>query len=394
MDNIIIRCKSKKKTNNNKFSKADKDKSVIILLLIPLTIIIILAVKSNKWIAEYLFARIIYKHLAQIFSRFTGIFPFSLMEVSIYLSIIIFLLSLIYIISIVFNFLTKKKKDIKQYYKSMINIGCMISILFFTYIIFAGVNYHRYSFAEINNVELKNSSKEELYQMNLYLVEKGNSLRNEITLSEGLIDNNGQISIKNMSWDDLTGIACESFENLAKEYPELGGKYGKAKPVYNSFIMSKMGITGIFWPFTLEANVNIDAPDYTIPTTMAHEMAHQRGFMREDEANYIALLASLHSENILFRYSGIMLALHYAGHELYKIDPFLYSEIYSLYNDGIKIDLRASSSYWSQYDNTVINTISNQMNDTYLKVNNQKDGVKSYGRMVDLMLASYKNKSN
>lgn len=364
----------------------------LILLFLPLTIIIILAVKNNKWIAEYIFARVIYKYLAQIISRLTGIFPFSVMELSIYLSIIIALLLILYIISILFNYLNNKSKDFIQIYKSIINIGCMFSILFFTYIIFAGVNYHRYSFAEINNIELGNSTIEELYQLNLYLVEEANFLRNEITLSHGLIDDNGQISIKNMRWDELTGIAFESFENLAKEYPELGGKYGKAKPVYNSFIMSKMGITGIFWPFTLEANVNIEAPDYTILSTMAHEMAHQRGFMREDEANYIALLASIYSENILFRYSGIMLALQYAGHELYKIDPFLYSEIQSLYNEGIKRDLRYSSTYWSQYDNTVISTISNQMNDTYLKVNNQKDGVKSYGRMVDLMLASYKNK--
>src|SRR5699024_7236337 len=159
--NIVFRCKTKEKINNNtKFSKTIKYSKKLILLFVSLTFIIILAVKNNKWLAEYLFARVIYKYLAQIISRFTVIFLFSIMEVSIYLSIILVVLLILYIISILFNYLTKKNNDFKQIYKSIINIGCMISILFFSYIIFAGVNYYRYSFAEINNIELENSTIE------------------------------------------------------------------------------------------------------------------------------------------------------------------------------------------------------------------------------------------
>jgi hypothetical protein len=156
--------------------------------------------------------------------------------------------------------------------------------------------------------------------------------------------------------------------------------------------MSQTEITGIFFPFTMEANVNVDVPDYSIPVTMLHELAHLRGFMREDEANFIAYLAGIKSDNVELNYSGTMLALIIAGNALYDQSPELYFEIRKGYSDGVINDIRANSMYWQQYEDTVVSTISNKINDTYLKVNAQADGVKSYGRMLDLLLANYRSK--
>ena len=55
-------------------------------------------------------------------------------------------------------------------------------------------------------------------------------------------------------------------------------------------MLSYLGISGIFIPFTCEANVNATLPDWEIPFTACHELAHQRGFAREDEANYVGYL--------------------------------------------------------------------------------------------------------
>ena len=84
--------------------------------------------------------------------------------------------------------------------------------------------------------------------------------------------------------------------------------------------MSWCNITGIFVPFTFEANVNVDVPDYSQPATMCHELSHLRGYMREDEANFIAYLACRNSENVEFQYSGAMLAFVYANNALYSAD--------------------------------------------------------------------------
>jgi hypothetical protein len=96
------------------------------------------------------------------------------------------------------------------------------------------------------------------------------------------------------------------------------------------------------------------------------------------------------SDNVELQYSSTMLALITAGNALYDQSPDLYSKIRDMYSEGVLKDLRANSSYWVKYEDTVVSTFSNQINDTYLKANAQTDGVKSYGRMLDLLLAKYR----
>lgn len=366
-----------------------KDKvSFLSLILIPVSFLIILIVKNNKWVSEYIFARGIYKFLSQLISNITSLIPFSIMELSIYLIILLSLGYLIYIIRI----LSVTKENRKKKAISIIaNLSSIFSISIFLFVIFAGNNYYRYTFAEINNITVEEASIDELYNLNMYLTRQAYETRELLELNGQYIHQEGVFQFSNINWQELTNALDKAYENLSVDYPILKGNYGRPKSVLYSKFMSRMEITGIFWPFTLEANINIHAPDYTIPFTMAHEMAHVRGFMREDEANYIAFLACSYSDELYLKYSGTMLALASAGNALYKEDPLLYAETRSHYNGGMIADLRDKSNYWSQFDDTVISTVSNKANDTYLKANNQKDGVKSYGRMVDLLLAGYKN---
>ena len=85
------------------------------------------------------------------------------------------------------------------------------------------------------------------------------------------------------TFSDITGYARSAMQKAASDYPLLDGTYLGPKPVLFSRALSHCNITGIFFPFTLEANVNTDIPDYSLPSTMCHELAHLSGFMREDE---------------------------------------------------------------------------------------------------------------
>lgn len=364
-----------------------KQKRLWFVLLTPISLIIIFLVRKNSWIAEYVLAQGVYKFLAQLISNITGLIPFSLMELSLYIIVILFIVLLVYIVKLLFF---KREGIRKKFLNILINISCTFSILLFLFTIFAGANYYRYPFSEINHINTEESSVEDLYKLNMYLLDQASDLRKDLELKQVYVNEKGIIEINNISWVQLTNSVEEAYMNLSKHYPVLDGSYGRAKPVLYSKFMSRMEVTGIFWPFSLEANINIHAPDYTIPTTIAHEMAHQRGFMREDEANYIAYLACIHSDDLLLQYSGTMLALSHAGNALYKEDLELYYETRSFFHEGMNADLRYKAGYWSQFNDTVISTVSTKMNDTYLKANNQKDGVKSYGRMVDLLLAGLK----
>ncbi|KAI4439854.1 hypothetical protein C824_002341 [Schaedlerella arabinosiphila] len=82
-------------------------------------------------------------------------------------------------------------------------------------------------------------------------------------------------------------------KKLAEEYPDLKGYYPHPKPVCISEILSYQNLSGVYSPFTIEANFNADMIDYNIPFTLCHELSHLRGFMQEEEANFIAFLACI-----------------------------------------------------------------------------------------------------
>lgn len=359
------------------------------ILLFTISLLIIVIIRNNNWIAEYIFARGISKSLSQIISRITALIPLSIMELSIYLGIIL-LIRLI--IQVIVKLLGSKRYNKEDVFNILTKLGFMFSLSLFLFVIFAGVNYYRYPFNKINNMVVVDSSLDDLYGLNMELTNQAYDLREQLELYTEYINEEGVFEFASESWDTLTNPLNDAFVNLSIDYPILKGNYGSPKQVLSSKIMSRMETTGIYWPFTLEANINVHAPDYTIPSTMAHEMAHLRGFMREDEANFIAYLACIYSDELVFNYSGVMLALSLAGNALYREDKELYAKTREYFNEGMTADLRDKSVYWKQFDDTVISTVSTKMNDTYLKANNQKDGVKSYGRMVDLLLADYKER--
>ena len=173
---------------------------------------------------------------------------------------------------------------------------------------------------------------------------------------------------------------------LSKKYPLLRPGYSAPKPVLASRLMSRCNITGMFFPFTFEANVNTDVPEYTIPFTMCHELSHLRGFMREDEANFIAYLACRSSSDTDFQYSGAVTAFTYASNALFSADSSAAGKIYSGLSSGVRRDLQFNNQYWDSFKGPAADAATS-VNNSYLKANSQKDGVQSYGRMVDLLLA-------
>ena len=183
--------------------------------------------------------------------------------------------------------------------------------------------------------------------------------------------------------------------DFSKNYAALRYSTGEVKPVLASRAMSYTETVGIYIPFTMEANINIDTIYYNQPVDAIHELAHLRGIMLEDEANYVAYLACISSNEPDFIYSGYMLAYIYASNQLYNEDMELYSRIIDKLSDGVKLDLNANHIYWKQFDTPTGNKIanvSNKLNDTYLNINGQEQGTKSYGMVVDLLIAEYKEK--
>ena len=177
-----------------------------------------------------------------------------------------------------------------------------------------------------------------------------------------------------------------AYKNASETRPWLAGNYGTPKLAILSTPLAYLNIAGIFSPFTMEAHVDAKEADVMLAATAMHEAAHLRGFAREDEANYIAYAVCTESDDVYVRYSGTILALIYAGNALAGADMERYSDAVQTYSAGVRADLRAYNANWEPYQGKAAE-VHDQMNDAYLKANHQTDGVKSYGRMVDLLIA-------
>jgi hypothetical protein len=355
-----------------------KYKRILFLLLIPISFILTQISKHNIYFAEF-YAVKIYPIFSFGIGRITSLVPFSIAE-----NLILFLVAvfIIYLINITVKTIKYKSSRYIKFF--IINILSAASIIYFLFVLFCGINYYRNEFTVYSGLEIKESSKDELIELCNDLIINANELKQNINK-----DKNGGTLLFDDNYYETSKRAKKSFNNISQQYEILKGHYVLPKPVKLSREMSYTRITGVFFPFTFESNVNVDIPDYQIPSTMCHELIHQKGFMREDEANFISYLACVNSGYDDFAYSGTMLALTYSMNALYKEDYEAFENLYAKYSDGVLNDLKISNDYWKQFE-TKTAEISNKVNDTYLKANNQEDGVKSYGRMVDLLLSYYR----
>lgn len=191
-----------------------------------------------------------------------------------------------------------------------------------------------------------------------------------------------------VSKSEILAQADGGYRKLEGQYPFLWGAVWRAKPVQLSHWWSYTGITGMYFPFFAEANVNIDVPDSDIPATAAHELAHTRGFAQEDECNFFAYLTSIHSDSAECRYSGYLLAYIYCANALYGYDQELWRQAYSHCSEAVRRDLNERNAYWDAFKGKIQET-SDKINDGFIKSQGVEDGVLSYNRVVQLILGYY-----
>lgn len=373
-----------------------KQKCNFLLLAWPFGIVIYILARNFKGIAENVFARGIYRAIGSVLTRLTGLIPFSLGELLLIAAAAAFAAWLVIaLINIIRNRASIGRAVLAV--RSLRGILIATGIVFACYMLNCGVNYYRCEFAEFSGLTIQKSTTRELFELCMELSDKTNAAR-DAAVAEA-VKRHPEKATANVTEGlpapytsylterELAYAARDAIFKLGKSYDVLSGYYPVPKAVHFSRVMSEFNITGVYFPWTMEANVNVDVPDYSIGVTMCHELSHLRGFMREDEANFIGYLAAVNSDEPELVYSGCMLALILAGNRLYEDSEELYYILSETYSDGVCADFIDNSNYWKEFKDTVASNVGEKVNDTYLKANNQTDGTKSYDRMVDLLLA-------
>lgn len=363
--------------------------AAVLLLIISASMMTLAAGKPQfaEWYSEN-----IYPAFVDSIGRLWGIFPFSVSELVLYILIAAFVLSLAVMVTKSVKSMKEKKKFRRQSTDTAVSSGaaqaaaswlsCVLlaaGILAFLYTICCGINYHRRSFSEEEGIVTCRYTAQELKDVCLWLTEEVNVLSGEVDR-----DSSGVMTLEAPEGEG----AVEAMHGLAEEFPALEGYYPQPKKLLVSEILSYQGLTGIYSPFTVEANYNGDMTAYNIPFTTCHELSHLRGFMQEEEANFIAFLACIGSERTDFQYSGYLSGWVYCMNALYRADRESWQEVRPLLAEEAEPDLEADSAFWDEYEGRISET-ADKINDTYLKVNGQADGVRSYSRMVDLIVAYF-----
>ncbi len=350
-----------------------------VLMLFPAGLLLCLAGKYIPGFANG-YSDYIYRPLGGIFGSVTALLPFSLMETGI---CALAALSMYWVVRLVLKAKAGKKAVLKYGFGVLKALCGIAATVFFLFAVFSGVNYYRDTFSEKIGLTLEKYSKAEL-----------------ISLCEDLLADAAKYGAQIEQAADKTTLYPESdyamaakaqieFEKFAAGYDfmEMGfWLFGKPKPIFFSEVMAYLQISGVYSPYTFEANVCSAGPDFLRGATMMHEQSHLRGFMNEAEANFIAYLAGAQSEDPYFKYSSTCLALLHSMNALYREDHEAWYELRMQYPEYINADMAAQNAYIAAHE-TPVAKVSDKVNDTYLKLNSQDDGVKSYGKMVDLLLA-------
>lgn len=329
-----------------------------------------------------LYADTVYPAVVNIFARISGIFPFSAAEIMVILGVLLALFSIGYF---AVNMVKRKGGRLRFLLSSFSSVLLTGSVLLFEFVYGMGINYSRTPFSETAGLHTEKYSKAQVLEVLEYAIHNVTEAGTRIKLDE-----NGHVEVP----ADLSARAVSAMQKLGRKYAPLDSYYAGVKPVMLSELMCYGHITGIFTFYSMEANYNTLNNAEELGHTACHELSHMTGFMREDEANYISYLACRDSGDPYLTYSGWYDMMIYLLNAYYTdASPSEYSAVYSSIPGYVRDQLTMQNELWDRYE-TDFGEAAEVMNDVYLKINDQPEGTKSYGRVVDLAIADYYSNKN
>ena len=270
----------------------------------------------------------------------------------------------------------------------LIFTGKLCSVLCAVWVIFVwnfAPGYYGTTLDRRLGIERREVSANELYQTAMILSTQMKELSDDL-----IFPSDTASSVMPYSYEEMNQKLMDAYEKFTEKQGFPDHFYSRVKPIMLSKPMSYTHITGVYSFFTGEANINVNFPDYTIPFTAAHELAHQRGVAREDEANMVAFLVCMESDDGYVRYSALLNVYEYVASALYSTDRELYATVYSNLPPQVRQEERAYSAFFEEYRENTAAQISEATNNAYLQSQGAKEGTRSYNMVVDLTVAYYR----
>lgn len=316
---------------------------------LPVALLLRWFAAGHPQLIENVYACAIYPSISRVVGQLFGLVPFSMLEIM----IVFFLFYLIFTCA-------------KRHFARAL---CLLFAAFSLFFAGFSLNYFRMPLQSTLSLSVQPSDRAAL----IALCEKLIAVANENHCDAP---------------DDILSLVPSAMEAAATEWPIPTGTYAAPKRALASPLMTRLLIEGIASPFTSEALVNADIPSLSLPYAACHEAAHVRGFAREEDANLIAYIACMSSDEPYFRYSAAVSALQHALVSLAGEDANAAAAIQANLSPAIRAEMAARDAFWAPYRQKKAAQLGTQMNNAYLETMGAGDqSTKSYGYVVDLLLA-------
>ncbi|MBQ7500935.1 MAG: DUF3810 domain-containing protein [Clostridia bacterium] len=348
-------------------------KIVFVIFIAALAAHIISAVSEP--FADF-FNRNISSLLRGFLAKLTNWLPFSLGEALV--------ISLPVIIISVFALCMKLiGKDEVSGNRTVVNLFAVVLLMYSIFAISFGVAYNTSTLDKKLGLDRKEVTAQEIYYT-------ATVVQNEI---EKDIDDvrftAGGSSVMPYSINELSRKINEAYKKVYDKYTFISPLNSNIKCIALSDLLTYTHISGLYTYYTGEANLNLNFPEYVLPYTVAHELAHQRGIAREEEANFVAFLVCMESDDPYIRYSAYQNVYEYLLGAMSEADSDLYDKLIVGLNTKMRGEMVAYNRFFEKYRNSTASKVSGAVNDMYLKSQGEKHGAKSYNLVVDLAVAYY-----
>ena len=352
-----------------------KKKRLLIRLLtlgaLILTVIVTFVLANIPVVAEYFFARGITRGLGFLFSRATNYIPVSFYEWTAVLLIAGGITLLVFLVVLLC------RKKFAQAGVSLYRLAVAVLFVLLAFGVLYAPLYERESSLEALGLSEAVFTEEKLYEAAEYYVASLNEVSAELERDE-----KGNV-IPTHTFSELSDIFNAEFSKLNSDY--FAAYEVRPKQVVLSVPMSYLGITGIYFPFFAESNVNMNIPAFELPNTMAHEMAHAKGVSRENEANIISYTLCIRADDAYLNYSGLMRAAANLINALPKEEAKTLRERLA---PEILQEYRNENEHYEKYEG-LLDRISSLFNNLFLKANGVQSGTRSYGETTRSLVALY-----
>ena len=292
--------------------------------------------------------------------------------------------ALVYVVGSVIAVVKARGRRGQRAYGALLLAADVCLTVYALFCLMWGVNYWTDSFQDRSGITAQPVAAEDLEAVTAYFAQQLADTADSVPRDE-----NGLYAVPK---EQILAESRLVYGGVTELFPFLDFRDTGVKAVGCSRFMSIMGFTGVYFACIGESNVNVDSPACLLPSTVAHELAHQRGIAWEQECNFLGVLASVTSGMPDYVYSGWLLGFIHLGNALYETDPEAYWAIRNALPETVSADLRDNNAYWDQFRDNVVEKVSDTVYDAALKSYGDANGMKSYSMVVELLVAYYKDR--